>query len=267
MATLETLEHLAIWTGKDPVVVAADVFAQLVMERATELVVEKAEIPATWETDPTVVPARAKTICLLVAARTYTNRRSVISQSVGPISETLMAQMAAAMQLTEAEAAELEALANENAGPFGGLYTITTTRGDDVPIIDNINLPDSSGSDWLIPYAVEGETGAFDTLAEEDVVSQAEFDALQALVNDLVTGKVSVADMNAALALKADADALAAKADKTYVDTQDGALDTRLDAAEADLATKAETSDLGVQIRLTQPESGSGELWADTSGV
>lgn len=159
--TLETLAHLALWTGKDPVAVAADPFAQFVLEKATELVVDKAGIPAEWVTDPTLVPARAKTICLLVASRTYTNRRSIISQSVGPISETMMAQMAAAMQLTEAEAEELQDMANDNAGTFGGLWVLPTTRGDDYPLPETVHLPDSSGSDWLIPYGTEGETGAF----------------------------------------------------------------------------------------------------------
>jgi hypothetical protein len=159
--TLETLAHLAVWTGKDPAVVEADPFAQMVLEKATELVIEKAGIPSEWTVDPSLVPSRAKTICLLVAARTYTNRRSVISTGVGPISESILAEMAAAMQLTEAEAAELEAM-NLSDETFGGLWTISTTRGDDTPKIDTVILPDNTPSDWHIPYAVEGETGAFD---------------------------------------------------------------------------------------------------------
>lgn len=350
--TLETLENLAVWTGKDPEIVEADPFAQMVLERATELVVEKAEIPAAWVSDPTLVPSRAKTICLLLAARTYTNRRSVISQSVGPISESILAAMAAAMQLTEAEAEELEGMANSEE-PFGGLWVLATTRGTDVPIIDTVNLPDSSGSDWLIPYAVEGETGAFDIMADGGV-SPEEFAALQALVNSLVTtkadvtalvnglalkanstdmttalaakativaltsglaakadssaltsglaGKADTSALTSGLASKADASALTAKADKTYVDSEladkaeqsdlvaglaikastsalttglagkadqstvDASLALKADADDvaAALAEKVDLAALGVQIRMEQPESGSGELWADT---
>lgn len=262
MAMLETLEHLATWTGKDPAVVVADPFATMVMERATELVIEKAEIPSTWEVDPSLVPSRAKTICLLVAARTYTNRRSVISNSVGPISETLMAQMAAAMQLTEAEAEELAAMAGaDNA--YGGLWVISTTRGTDVPIIDNVNLPDSSGSDWLIPYAVEGETGAFDIMAAEDydpiafAALQQQVAALSSLVDSLDADKADLTYVTAQLALKAAQSAL------------DAGLAAKANTADvnAALALKADEADLGPQIHLgdTPPATGSGELWADTT--
>ena len=159
--TLTSLANLATWTRRDPAVVAADPLAQMVLEMATELVTSKAAIPSTWPTDPTLVPARARTICLLVAGRTYTNTRSVVSSAVGPISETILAEMAAAMQLTDAEEEELEGLAGDNGDAFAGLWTITTTRGEE-PDLPVIALPDNSGSDWLIPYAVPGETGALD---------------------------------------------------------------------------------------------------------
>lgn len=263
--TLETLAHLALWTGKDPAVVAADPFAEFVLEKATELVVDKAGIPSTWVVDPTLVPARAKTICLLVASRTYTNRRSIISQSVGPISETMMAQMAAAMQLTEAEAEELQDMANDNAGAFGGLWVLPTTRGTDVPVIDSINLPDSSGSDWLIPYAVEGETGALDPLVGDGTdggtggVDPDAFALLQAQVSTLM-GTTSTLDANKADASTVQAleDTVATKADQSQLD----ALTTVVDG-------KADQTDLGPQIHLgnTPPATGSGELWADTSGA
>jgi hypothetical protein len=157
--TLETLAHLALWTDKDPAEVEADPRAQFIMEKADELVISAAGIPATWTTDATLVPARARTISLLVAARTYTNWRSIVAQGVGPISETMLAEMAAAMQLTEAEASELEQMRQEAGDSFGGLWTITTTRGEE-PKIDQIALPDSSGSDWLIPYGNSWETDA-----------------------------------------------------------------------------------------------------------
>lgn len=160
---LDTLAHLATWTRKDPAVVEVDPLAQMVMERVTEMVVSRAAIDPTWPTDSTLVPPRARTIALLVAARTYTNIRSIISSGVGPVSETMMAQMAAAMQFTEAEAEELDAMASAVAGTFGGLYVITTTTQDGtVPVIDNIALPDNLDPDWPIPYLRPGETGALD---------------------------------------------------------------------------------------------------------
>jgi hypothetical protein len=345
--TLETLAHLALWTGKDPAVVAADPFAQFVLEKATELVIDKAGIPAGWVLDATLVPARAKTICLLVASRTYTNRRSVISQGVGPISETIMAQMAAAMQLTEAEAEELQDMANDNAGAFGGLWVLSTTRGPDYPIQDTVILPDSSGSDWNIPYAVEGETGAFTPLMDDPgdggtgggydpdafALLQAHVSTLMGTVVDLDAEKADQAAMDAALANKADAsdlgaleDTLALKANTTDVTTglagkastaaltsglagkadttaltsglagkanasdlaalvtdlaskaDSGEVDAALalkaaqsavDALSAIVAAKADSADLGPQIHVgdTPPTSGSGEVWADTTGA
>jgi hypothetical protein len=157
--TLETLAHLALLTKKDAAEVEADPRAQFIMEKADELVISRAGIPATWPATPELVPPRARTIALLVAARTYTNWRSIVSSSVGPISETMLAEMAAAMQLTDAEAEELDGMGSSTE-TFGGLWTITTTRGDE-PKIDQINLPDSSGSDWLINYGDTRFTDAF----------------------------------------------------------------------------------------------------------
>lgn len=259
--TLETLAHLALWTGKDPAVVAADPFAQFVLEKATELVVDKAGIPSTWTVDPTVVPARAKTICLLVAARTYTNRRSIISQAVGPISETMMAQMAAAMQLTEAETEELEQMRQEGAGDFGGLWVLSTTRGTDYPIQDTVNLPDSSGSDWLIPYAVEGETGAFDTLMDDPTgggvdpgafaLLQAQVSTLMANVNTLDGEKADQDAVDAALANKADASDLGAL--ETTLSTKADA--SALAALVTQLADKADAGDVNAALALKAAQS------------
>lgn len=157
---LDTLEHLAILAKKDPAVVEADLVAQLVMERCTELVLTTAGIPMpAWETDPTLVPGRARTICLFVAYRTYTNLKSVISSSVGPIGETIKAELAGAMQLTQAERDELENM-NEASDGFGGLWVLQTTTGPESRY-DTVHLPDSSPTDWWIPYGETSQTDAF----------------------------------------------------------------------------------------------------------
>jgi hypothetical protein len=161
MATLETLDHLGTWCegmGRDKAAVLADPFATMVLERATELIVDTAGIPTPdWETDPTLVPGRAKTICLLMAARTYTNPRSIINEGTGPLSESILAKMAAAMELTPDERDELEAMASAN--DFGGLWILRPV--DDSPIFETVHLPDNSGSDWWIPYGETSQTGAF----------------------------------------------------------------------------------------------------------
>jgi hypothetical protein len=296
MAYLETLEHLAILSKKDPAIVEADPFAQLIMEKATELCISTAGIPAPdWEADPTLAPGRVRTICLFVAFRTYNNPRSVINSGVGPISESILAQMAAAMQLTDAEREELEAIGEENG--LGGLWVLSTTGGPE-SVMDTQFLPDSSPTDWWIPYFANGDVGTeWDETTPPpdpggggsgDGPSMAQFLSLQALVTGLTS-------------TKADVSTVTPKADKTYVDTQlagkastasvatkaeqsdltaglavkantsdvtavDNALDARLDAVEAELPNKADTADLGPQIHLgdTPPVSGSGELWADT---
>lgn len=290
MATLETLEHLAIWTGKDPAVVAADPFAQMVLDRATEMVIQKAGIPSTWETDPTLVPSRAKTICLLLAARTYTNRRSVISSGVGPISESILAAMAAAMQFTEAEAEELQDMANDNAGAFGGLWVLQTTRGDDYPIQDTVVLQDSSGSDWGLPYAVEGETGAFDTLMDDPgdgdggggvdpdafALLQAQVSTLMGSVTGLDTNKADKTAVNAALALKANSSAvdsaLANKADASDVNALEETLAEKADQADVDaaLTLKADATALAAKANasdVTTALAGKADTSALTAGL
>lgn len=288
MAYLETLEHLAILARKDPAVVEADPFAQLVMEKATELCISAAGIPSPdWETDPTLVPGRVRTICLFVAFRTYNNPKSVINSGVGPISESILAQHAAAMTLTEAEAEELGAIGEENG--VGGLWVLSTTAGPE-STMDTVHLPDSSPTDWWIPYFAEGDVGT-EWLTEPappptsgatyDGPTMAQFNSLMATVNAL-SSSTTAADagldsrldvVEADLPTKAEqsdlAAGLAVKANTSDVTAADSALDARLDALEAEMPLKADEADLGAQIRVgdTPPASGSGDLWADTTGT
>jgi hypothetical protein len=286
MAYLETLEHLAILSKKDPAVVEADPFAQLIMQRATELCISTAGIPdPDWETDPTLVPGRVRTICLFVAFRTYNNPKSIINTGVGPISESVLAQHAAAMTLTDAEREELEAIGEENG--VGGLWVLSTTGGPET-IMDTQHLPDSSPTDWWIPYFANGDVGTeWDETTPPppapgggsyDGPTMAQFNSLLAQVNTLST-TTSATDASLDTRLDVAEAEIDTKADISVVTSADAALDARLDAVEAglplkadvddvaaSLALKADLDDLGPQIHVgnTPPASGSGELWADT---
>lgn len=308
MANLFTREEFAVWCQTP--IANDDLFATMVMDQATALVVDAASAPG-WELDPSTAPRQAKLIALRLARRTYLNPDQEISSSVGPISASILRDAAAGMMLTEDELATLLKLSPEGDPMAGTLWVQRTTRGerDLLPIVE---LPASTGG--TIPYAYEGETDAFGELMSGEGVDPAEFAALQAQVTALNAAlaakaaktyvdsqdatKASTTALTDGLALKADAaattTALNLKADKT---TTDG-LDTRLDAAEAGLATKAsqddlddlfaevgtkadadamttalatkaDNDDLGPQIELddTQPASGSGKLWADTTGT
>lgn len=296
MANLFTRDEFAIWCQTP--IASDDAFATAVMDNATALVVDAAKAPG-WELDPSTAPRQAKLIALRVARRTYLNPDQEISSSVGPISASILRDAAAGMALTEDELAQLLELAPGGDPNAAVLWVQRTTRGpleDELPLVF---LPTETGD--FIPYAFEGETGAFGDLMSGEGVDPVAFAALQAAVEELTT----------ALAAKASSAALTAglapKADKTYVDAQDAtkastaaltaglaakadttvtdALDTRLDAAETalagkasqedlddlfgEVALKADAADLGPQIEAddTEPASGSGKLWADTTGL
>jgi hypothetical protein len=161
MATLITIEKFAVWARQDVGVVAADPFAELVLQTATEIVCDTAEQP-TWETQvpPIAVPRKASRICMFLAGRTYLNPDGTVSENVGPIGERrpeAMAMAAANMQLLPAEEEDLLTLVPD--GP-AGLWVQPTTRWDEVED-DVVYLPDNSGSDWWIPYGDPNTTNAF----------------------------------------------------------------------------------------------------------
>lgn len=279
MANLFTREEFAVWC-QQPIAVD-DEFATMVMAQATALVVDAAAAPG-WELDPSTTPRRAKLIALRVARRTYLNPDQELSSSVGPISASILRDAAAGMTLTEDELAQLLALAPDG-DPTNGLWVQRTTRGDMEDELPLVFLPTESGD--LIPYAVEGDTSAFGdpptTSSTYDGPTMAAFSALAAQVTALAS---TTSTTDAALDSRLDTaetditaleTSVAGKADKTYVDAQDAlkadqtAVDDLFGDVNAELALKADAADLGPQIHLgdTAPESGSGELWADTSGA
>lgn len=161
MATLITMEQFATWCRQDVATVAADPFAELVLQTATEIVCDTAQQP-NWElqTPPVVVPRKATRICMFLAGRTYLNPDGTVSENVGPIGERrpeAMAMAAANMQLLPGEIDDLETLVPD--GP-AGLWVQPTTRSDPAEE-DVVYLPDNSGSDWWIPYGDPRTTNAF----------------------------------------------------------------------------------------------------------
>ena len=161
MATLISIEQFATWTRQDVATVAADPFAALVLQTATEIVCDTAQQP-NWETQSpvVVVPRRATRICMFLAGRTYLNPDGTVAENVGPLGERRpesMAIAAANMQLLPGEIAELETLVPD--GP-AGLWVQPTTRSDAAEDT-TVYLPDSSGSDWWIPYGDSTTTNAF----------------------------------------------------------------------------------------------------------
>lgn len=264
MANLFTREEFAIWC--QTTIANDDLFATMVMEQATALVVDAAAAPG-WELDPSTTPRIAKLIALRVARRTYLNPDQELSSSVGPISASVLRDAAAGMTLTESELEQLLTVAPDG-DPNNGLWVQRTTRGDIEAELPLVFLPTEAGD--LIPYAVEGDTSAFgdppDTLASYDGPTMAAFSALAAQVNALAsTTSTADASLDSRLdTAEADINTLettvAGKADQTVVDDLFGDVN-------AELALKADTADLGPQIHVgdTAPASGSGELWADTS--
>lgn len=161
MATLISIEQFATWARQDIATVAADPFATLVLQTATEIVCDTAE-QANWElqSPPVTIPRKAKRICMFLAGRTYLNPDGTVSEQVGPISERrpeAMAIAAANMQLLPGELNELETLVPD--GP-AGLWVQPTTRAD-ASEDDTVYLRDDSGSDWAIPYGDPNTTLAF----------------------------------------------------------------------------------------------------------
>jgi hypothetical protein len=161
MATLVSMEQFAVWTRQDLATMAADPFATLVLQTATEIVCDTAEQP-NWETQspPVAVPRKAVRICMFLAGRTYLNPDGTVAENVGPLGERRpesMAIAAANMALLPAEEEQLLTLVPD--GP-AGLWIQPTTRMDDAED-DVVYLPDSSGSDWWIPYGDASTTLAF----------------------------------------------------------------------------------------------------------
>lgn len=162
MATLFTRSDFATWCGVT--IASDDAYATMVMQRATELVVDEAKAPG-WELDPTTAPRGAVLIALRVARRAYLNPDQEVASSVGPLSSRVLDDAAAGMQLTEQEKLDIGELAPGGDPNASTLFTLRTTRGTEEQL-RNVKLPASlvSGSGGFIDYAREGDTSALDPI-------------------------------------------------------------------------------------------------------
>lgn len=158
MGTLFTRPDFATWCGV--AIASDDAFATMVMQRATELVVDAAKAPG-WELTPSTAPRGAVLIALRVARRTYLNPDQEVQSAVGPLSARVLDDAAAGMSLTDQEREDIAALAPDGDPTAPTLFTLRTTRGDVEEYLPNIELP-AAGNGGFVEYAIEGDTSAFD---------------------------------------------------------------------------------------------------------
>lgn len=150
-----TVGELSVWTRTQ--ISPDDPFALLVLEAAT-ILVNSATGYAGTEDEFTVAtaPGMLKIIVGQVAKRNYLNPDQVVREgNVGPLGGDTYAQAyAAGMTLTEEERAEIARIAREaveGGGRKGGLSVIGYSVAHNSVGRRGTFLPDSSGSDWMIP--------------------------------------------------------------------------------------------------------------------
>lgn len=177
MAYLIKASELALWTGNEIPVVAADPFAKEVMEKVSDMARFLSGQP-DWVLDVGLdqIPFDARMIVLQVCKRTYENPRQVVQEgNVGPLGGDRVLDIAAMlMELTDYERATLTKY-NLNGDPTPGpdsgvIYTVPTSRGEEtilpqtspIYIGDNqqVGLPASADPrEWKIPLFNPGDPG------------------------------------------------------------------------------------------------------------
>lgn len=152
--SLITVAEFAVWAREE--IADDDAFTLAVLEAASLIVSDEARQPL-W-TAMTAPPA-AKLVTALLALRTWTNPPvGETSSTVGPISSTLVKDVAASMHLTDQERARLATLAPAAEGsPLGGLWVMALTEGEELR--NDIVLNDSYGSG--MPYGHPVDAWAF----------------------------------------------------------------------------------------------------------
>lgn len=151
-----TVGELAVWTRTqiDP----DDPFALMILEASTILVNSATGYAGTEdEFTAATAPAMLKVIVGQIAKRNYLNPDQVVREgSLGPIGGDTYAQAyAAGMTLTEEERAEIARISRaavEGGTSSGGLSVLTFGVAHNSVRRGGTYLPDSSGSDWMIPY-------------------------------------------------------------------------------------------------------------------
>lgn len=150
-----TVDELAVWARRE--IEPTDPFALKVVEGATIAVSSATGYHETeHEFTPVTAPDRLKVITALVAKRAYLNPDQIRTEgSVGPLGgDTYAEAFAAGLTLTEEEQAEIAQVARRAiTGRKGaGLSVLTfNVRHNPKGSGAGTYLPDSSGSDWMIP--------------------------------------------------------------------------------------------------------------------
>lgn len=156
MIALITKPQLAVVARES--ISPTDAFADWVIQAASLVVMETA-MHLDWTAG--TAPDMAKLICMKLAVRTYLNPDAVISDTIGPISETKVADYARTLELTKQEIASLVALQGDGDGPglSSGLWVQPTNGG--LPMYP-VLIPDNSPvNDWMIPMISETDVFAY----------------------------------------------------------------------------------------------------------
>lgn len=163
LVTLPVLRTVARRPGisADPQTVDG-AFAAWVLEESSGLVCDAAGRP-DWEINVTP-PRTAKRIATALAVRTYLNFEQVVQSSVGPLSERVREEAAMALQLTEAEIADLGAL--PGAGSSGGSDFWVQPLAKEERVEGPIFMPEQNPYSDLIPYLEPGDHDAMTPVDE-----------------------------------------------------------------------------------------------------
>lgn len=127
---LVSISELAVWVQED--IPEDDEYANLVVRAATVAVTSYADMDPAWTLG--TAPSRIRNIVAQIAKRNWINPTRLTREgSIGPIGgDAYVAAMAAGMDLTDYEMAEIARLSSGGSPPGSGnmsILTFTTGRG------------------------------------------------------------------------------------------------------------------------------------------
>jgi len=151
MPFLASTTELETVAQREPGSLAADPFALLILELASNKVVDYCGHPE-WETDgtgPAEPPRGARRIALFMAKRTFENPDAEVAYGVGPLSGRSLDWSAYGLYLTPPEQEELNQIIAGSDDESGGLWTVQISGGPS--LTQDIYLDDVYGLQ-PIPY-------------------------------------------------------------------------------------------------------------------
>lgn len=169
---LITNRELALWSQRTEATVAADPWAEEVIEKFSDYARFKGG--TDWSLAPALetevlVPFDVRMAVLAAARRTYVNPDSEVSSTTGPISSRILDEAALAGAFTESELSAIQGYHPD--GDPEGIWVMSTTKGADVlPTAEVLYLPDdqqinldetdSAWPSWDIPMFSPGDPGS-----------------------------------------------------------------------------------------------------------